>query len=194
MRRLILFGPSGLSALVAFLLWGEWVSGRASRRDVPEGDESTPRAVIVLGYRNRGGRANAVNRYRVRAGLRTMRTPGDVLILSGGPVAADVPEATLMAEYAVSRGYTGTVRVERESRSTEENIRNVMPFLTDEGAIAIVSNSLHAERARLLLRALRPELGARLIRADDHRFGEIPVIKAVAALRGLIDVRRRRRL
>ncbi|MGO4678920.1 hypothetical protein [Microbacterium sp. 2MCAF23] len=78
------------------------------------------------------------------------------------------------------------------SSSTEENIRSSIPLLEDAGEIAVVSNALHAERARGLLRAARPDLAARLVRADDYRFGEIPVIKAIAAALALVERRRSR--
>lgn len=48
-------------------------------------------AVVVLGYRNRGARANYINRYRVRAGLRSLdpATDDSVLVLCGGTVAGE---------------------------------------------------------------------------------------------------------
>ncbi|MBS1898236.1 YdcF family protein [uncultured Microbacterium sp.] len=169
------------AAGAAFLLWGEVVSARASRRGLATGRPGARRTVLVLGYGNRGARANAVNRFRVRAGLRTLRTEDDVLVFSGGAVRGAEPEAQILARYAAQRGFSGTTLVETASRTTEENIANSLPLLEDAVELAIVSNALHAERARGLLRAARPELAARLIRADDYRFGEITVIKAIAA-------------
>ena len=55
--------------------------GRAARADQGERIVALPRgqpaseAIVVLGYGNRGTRANAVNRYRVRAGLRALGYP-----------------------------------------------------------------------------------------------------------------------
>ena len=188
-----LIAAAATAAGAAFLLWGEAVSARASRRGVPEGRAGARRTVLVLGYGNRGTRANAVNRYRVRAGLRTLRAPEDVLLLSGGAVRGAEPEAEILARYAARRGFSGAALLETESRTTEENIRNVIPLLEDAVEVAIVSNALHAERARGLLRAVRPDLATRLIRADDYRFGEIPVIKAVAAALALRERRRGQR-
>lgn len=142
--------------------------------------------MLLLGYGNRGARANAVNRYRVRAALRTLRGTSDVLIASGGTVHSAVAESRILAAYAKTRGYRGRILLETQSRSTEENILRCIPLLDDAEAIAIVSNSLHAERARGLLRAHRPDLALRLIRADEYRFGEIPVIKAVSAALDLL--------
>jgi len=194
MRKSLLLTLSAGTAVAgtAFLLWGEIVSARVSAQGLRQGRPGARRAILVLGYGNRGPRANAVNRYRVRAGLRTLRSIDDVLIFTGGAVRGPEPEARILARYAVERGYPGRILLETESRSTEENIRNSIPLLEDAEEIAIVSNALHAERARGLLRARRPDLAARLIRADDYRFGEIPVIKAVSAALALLERRRSR--
>lgn len=190
MRKLQVLSPLvGAAFGAAFLLWGEIVSARASSRGVSEGRAGVRRAVLVLGFGNRTDRANAVNRYRVRAGLRTLRTPDDLLIMSGGAVRGPAPEARILADDAVQRGYSGRILLETESRSTWENIRNSIPLLEDAEEIAIVSNPLHAEKARGFLRRQRPDLGARLIRAEDYRFGEVPVIKAVAAALALRERR-----
>ena len=194
MRKSVLLVPAaaGAFATLAFLLWGEVVSERANRRGLEAGRAGARRTVLVLGFGNRGPRANAVNRYRVRAGLRTVRSADDLLIFSGGAVRGPEPEARILARYAVDKGYPGRILLETESRSTEENIRNTIPMLEDAEEIAIVSNALHAERARGLLRTRRPDLARRLIRADDYRFGEIPVIKAVSAALALLERNRSR--
>jgi hypothetical protein len=68
-----------------------------------------------------------------------------------------ISEAELTATYArASCGYTGVLITETESRTTWENIQNVIPLIADADRIKIVSNSLHAERARAHLREQRP--------------------------------------
>ncbi|MDQ4212740.1 YdcF family protein [Microbacterium capsulatum] len=191
-RNLRLLAMLPVAAAGAFLLWGEVISARASTRGLPEGRSGARRTVLVLGFGNRTDRANAVNRYRVRAALRTLRGTADVLIVSGGSVRGPVPEGQVLAAYARHRGFTGTLLIETESRSTAENIRNTIPLLEGAEEIAIVSNSLHAEKARGLLRRERADLAARLIRADEYRFGEVPVIKALAAAIALVERRRSR--
>ena len=244
-------------------------------------------AVVVLGFANRGARANFVNRYRVRAGLRSLEaagrqrakfrllesawlrgigfqrgvatrcesavprrpvrqssgaafasrsgrafadasvsgfahpsavsgaahTPGvsgiacasavagaahasaaaDVLVLCGGAVSGPVPEADVMEKYARARGYAGPIRMDRESRSTLQNIENAIPLIEDSDSIAIVSNSVHALKGRILLRRLRPDLADRLVRGADYRFGEQILVKPIAAVAGLADLRTLRR-
>jgi uncharacterized SAM-binding protein YcdF (DUF218 family) len=177
------------AVLVAGLLWGESEHWRSSRRGMGTrpGRRGTGEAVVVFGFRNRGTRANAINRWRVRAALRS-RQPHlgpSRLVLSGGPVGGTVPEAELMARYArVGRGYTGVLITELTSRTTRENVENVIPFIEDADRIKFVSNSVHAEQARLYLRQRRPDLAERLVPAADYRFGELTLIKPVLAAVG----------
>ena len=187
MRRLLVV----LIALMAGVAtWAEAVHWRASGRRLGSAAASPPglEAVIVLGFRNRGRRINYLNRYRVRAGLRSMRTDAaeGLLVLCGGSVAGDLPEAELMAQYARERrGFTGPLRLDRTSTTTRENIANAIPMVEHVDAITIVSNSLHAEEARAYLWMLRPDLAHRLQRGKEHRWGEIAVVKPLAAIIGL---------
>ena len=236
------------------------------------------KAVVVLGFANRGARANFVNRYRVRAGLRSLEAAGrqraklrslesdglrgigfqrgsatrcesavprrsvrqssgaalvsgsgrafadasvsgfahtstvsstahssavsdiarasaaaEVLVLCGGAVSGPVPEAEAMENYARARGYTGPIRLDRESRSTLQNIENAIPLIEDAASVAIVSNSVHALKGRILLRELRPDIADRLVRGADYRFGEQILVKPIAAVAGLADLRALRR-
>jgi uncharacterized SAM-binding protein YcdF (DUF218 family) len=190
---LLVIGLFGLSA------WGEVVHWRASRALVRAPWPARSEAVVVLGCRNRrGDRANALNRWRVRAALRSVdhTSPSSILVCSGGMTSStnSVSEAALLARYAVSeRGFAGTVRLDERSRSTWENVRNVIPFVEDVDQIKIVSNPLHGQKARLYLRHLRPDLAERLVRAADYRLGEAWPIKPLFALYGLRTLARARR-
>ena len=147
------------------MAWAEIVHRRASGRQLGgTAPSATTEAVVVLGYRNRGTRANYLNRYRVRAGLRS-QDPGaadSVLVLCGGGVASTVPEAELMARYARRRGYAGPIRLDRDSSTTWENIQNAIPLIEEADAIKIVSNSSRREGARVPLEdAAGPRRSAR---------------------------------
>lgn len=177
--------------LLALLGWGEVEHWRASRRRLGDPPPAADEVVVVLGYRNGGDRANAVNRWRVRAGLRSLAGPDSRLVLSGGPTSDGRPEADLMADYArETRGYRGPLTVETESRSTWQNIQNVMPLIEDAGRIKIVSHSLHAEKARAYLWRQRPDLAARLVRGRDYRLGEWILAKPALAVLGRRNLRR----
>jgi hypothetical protein len=152
-------------------------------------------AVVVLGFRNRGTRANYVNRWRVRAGIRSLSPDAaqSRLVLCGGPTASALAESMLMAAYARDvLHYTGELATETVSTSTCENIRGAIPLVENADRIKIVSNSLHAEKARAYLRRLRPDLAARLVPADDYRFGELLLLKPAMAVVGLRNLHRLR--
>lgn len=177
-----------LAVFGAILLWSDVVHWQSSRRGVARGMSTGLReAIVVLGFRNRGDRANYVNRYRVRAALRSRGADAteSVLVLCGGAASGDVPEAELMARHAAELGYTGPMVLDDQSRTTWENIVNAIPLIEGADVIKIVSNSLHAEKARGYLLTQRPDLAERLVRAEEHRFGELLLVKPVAAVYGL---------
>ncbi|WP_458689677.1 YdcF family protein [Nocardia tengchongensis] len=169
------------------ILWGEWENWRASRRLVGSATGPTE-AVVVLGYRNPDSNANAMNRWRVRAGLRSLDPSATVsrLVLCGGACAGTTAEATLMADYATgARGYRGTLVIEQQSRTTWENVAFAIPYLEDVDRIKIVSLPFHAERARHYLTQQRPDLAQRLVLGADYRFGEWMPLKPLLALYAL---------
>lgn len=170
----------GLGAVVGSALLGsEFLHWQASRRGYGAGPgaEGPREDVIVLGYRDPGPRAHLINRSRVRAGLRSQGPGRSRLVLTGGAVAGRIPEAELMAVYARECGYSGELITETDSRSTRENIVNVIGLVGDAGRIKIVSSSLHGLQARRELLRQRPDLARRLVPAGDYRFGELILIK-----------------
>ncbi|WP_433734116.1 ElyC/SanA/YdcF family protein [Nocardia sp. CA-129566] len=168
------------------LLWGEWENWRASRRLVGSATGGSE-AVVVLGYRNAGTRANIMNRWRVRAGLRSIDPNADStrLVLCGGACAGPHTEAALMAHYATAtRGYRGELVLEDQSRTTWENIGFAIPYLTNIDRIKIISLPLHAAKGRRYLAQQCPELASRLVRGAEYRFGEWIAAKPLMALHG----------
>lgn len=99
----------------ATLAWGEWLNWRWSRA-LTGNSGGDSEAVAVLGYRNPQATANFVNRWRVRAGIRSIaadRARGTRVIFSGGATSGGVAEAQLMADYAKSvLAFDGTVLLE----------------------------------------------------------------------------------
>ena len=178
---------------VSVLAWGEWQSWRWSHTLVGRPAGRTE-AIVVLGFRNRGDRANAVNRWRVRAALRSIDPSKDsCLVFSGGAVGSAVPEARIMAAYAAELGHTGPVVLEETSRTTWENVSHVVPLVEDVDTIKIVSQPSHALKARVYLRRQRPDLADRLAPARDHVLGEWLPAKPVLAVHGLLSLRSLRR-
>ncbi len=162
----------------------------------PTAGSGSDQIVVVLGYRNRGTKANGLNRFRAKAGLRSIdpAAGSPVVIFCGGSVAGAVPEARLLDDYARDElGFVGRSLLETESTSTWENIARATALIDEvilpESTICIVSNSHHAEKAREHLWQMRPDLGERLVRGADYRFGELPLVKPIAAARGLLALR-----
>lgn len=174
------------------LAWGEWLNWRWSRALVKDGAGATE-AVVVLGYRNPRVTANVINRWRVRAGIRSIaadRVRGTRVIFSGGAPSGGAAEARVMAAYATSvLAFDGTVVLEDRSGSTWENITNVIPLIEDVDHIKIVSQPAHALKARAYMRRQRPDLAEKLVRADDYRPGEWLIVKPLLALYGLWTLR-----
>ncbi|MEU6327980.1 YdcF family protein [Streptomyces sp. NPDC047049] len=192
MRRRTGLAMAGAAAAIA---WGEWWNWRWSRTLVGTSGGAAE-AVVVLGYRNPQATANFINRWRVRAGIRSLTADGaraTRVIFSGGAAGGVAAEAQLMADYATSvLGFDGTVLLEDQSGTTWENITNVIPLLEDVDRIKIVSQPAQALKARAYLRRQRPDLAKRLVRADDYRPGEWLVGKPLLALYGLWTLRRLR--
>ncbi|MFD9637377.1 YdcF family protein [Streptomyces violascens] len=180
------------TAGVAALAWGEWLNWRWSRALVGNSGGAVE-AVVVLGYRNPRTTPNFINRWRVRAGIRSAATDSardTRVIFSGGATSSRQAEAQLMADFAKSvLAFDGTVLLEDQSRTTWENIAHVIPLLEDVDRIKIVSQPAHALKARAYLRRQRPDLAERLVRADDYRPCEWILVKPLLALYGLWTLR-----
>ena len=173
--------------MAGVLAWGEWENWRASHRLVPAPRGGTE-AVVVLGFRNHGTRLNLVNRWRVRAGLRSMDNlaPQSRLVMCGGAARdGDPSEAALMAAYArTACGYAADIVLDEASRSTWENVSKMIPLVEDVDRIKIVSNTMHALKARAYLARQRPDLTHKLTRGSDYRLGEWFPLKPLLAAHG----------
>ncbi|MEL7976077.1 YdcF family protein [Isoptericola sp. F-RaC21] len=194
MRRGPIVALVCLTGTAATLAWSEWLNRRWSRTLVA--DAAGPsQAVVVLGFRNPGPAANAVNRWRVRAGLRSLDpTARTRLVLSGGATTSGRSEARVLADHATGvLGYGGPMLLEEESRSTWENVAKVLPLVEDADRITFVSQPAHALKARVYVARQRPDLVGRLTRGADHRWGEWLLFKPALAAYGLWTLRGVRR-
>lgn len=127
-------------------------------------EELSRRIVVVLGYADAGPSAGPVNRRRARAAVAALRT-GDLLICSGGAVLGARSEAEMLAECARGLGWRGDTWTETASRSTWENIGALGPLIEAAGGedpIILVSDPLHAAKARLIAKRRFPSLARRL--------------------------------
>ncbi|SEB35002.1 DUF218 domain-containing protein [Paramicrobacterium humi] len=139
-------------------------------------------AVVVLGFANRTPEINAINKWRVRSGIATaVLYQADLLVFSGGDPGGFC-EAEIMATYAQELGYRGPIETEAASQTTEENLQNTAHLMESADRIALVSNPLHAYRARKLLAHLRPDLARRLVRTREVRSGRWSILIPIGTL------------
>jgi len=198
MKALVLQQPGVaivLAAVSAVLGLAEWVTWEASRQVLPAGAGEAGRiepgeSVLVLGCP-----LPPLQRWRVRIATRSTEPTRARFVFSGGAVKTRIPEAQMMADYAVHelRVPVHNVVVEDQSTSTFENIVNSAPLMVDSPAIKIASNTMHALRARAILSEQSPELATRLVRARDYipfEWGVLHVL--MLAYDGYRYVRRRR--
>ena len=155
-------------------------------------------AVVVLGFADRGPRPNIVNRWRARIAVRTARgaaASGErvTIVCCGGAVKGETPEAELLAQAVRELGWDGSIRLDRSSTTTWQNIEQARMVVDDVDRIIICSNGLHATKAREYLRRQDPHLAALLAPADEYRLGEMTLVKPVFAAVGLWKLIRARR-
>lgn len=183
------------AALSMAFCWAEWRTWRASRDALPSGatdsrDITSGECVLVL-----GNPLPMLHRWRVRIAVRSTDPDRARFVFSGGAVRTTIPEARMMADYAVNElGVpAGNVVVEDQSRTTVENIRFTAPYLADSPVIKIASDTFHALRARQILRDESPALADRLVRARDYLPGEWGPLHTVLVFFECYRVRRARR-
>ncbi|MCX4098306.1 YdcF family protein [Nocardia sp. alder85J] len=198
--RAIPTGPLAVAAgLFTIVVGAEWLHRRASRRgpDGPgwadTGSDGTE-AVVVLGYPARhDGTPHPMQRWRCRIASRSMHRDG-IVVFTGGAVRRTRAEANVMARYA--RDVLGIpadrIVTETRARSTWQNIEFSIPLIEHADRIILVSDPMHAARARRYLRVQRPDLAARLAPAADYRPFEQWWLKVPTAAHELAAISRRR--
>lgn len=112
--------------------------------------------IVVLGSGIMGKKVTPLLAGRIDRGIALLKdNPKAVLILSGGQgPGEEIPEATAMAEYALSKGVDeARIRLERASTNTEENLMySSVLFPVPDGKTAVISTGYHVFRALLLAR------------------------------------------
>jgi uncharacterized SAM-binding protein YcdF (DUF218 family) len=183
---------SSASAVAA----SELLHWRASGWDLPAPVRGGRCALIVLGYpTKRSGELRAVQRWRVQMARRALDMLGAELVVFSGSASRGRPaEGDAMAAYAAALGVPKSlIATESRASTTWENVEFSMPLLENFGRLAFVSDPLHAARARRYLRAQRPELAERLVRAGEYRLLERWWLKVPAAAYELLELYRTRR-
>lgn len=195
-RRKHAAGGIALGTVVA-LAASEALHWRAARRFLPSVTNRTTGLgddlVLVLGFPSRANGLHPMQRWQIDIAVRSMDRSCGLLLVSGGSRKHGRCEADDMAAYARdSHGLPAErVLLERGARSTWENVEHCLPLLEAARTITVASSPLHAARGRGYVVAQRPGLAGRLRPADDHRWGERPVWKALTVAYQLLQLRPR---
>lgn len=139
------------SVVVGFVSVGvvaEVMHRRAAPLRVPDRGDT---AVVVLGYPSlHGGRPHPVQRWRVELAKKTIDRHGaHRVVLSGGQSRGGPTEASVMERLAVAVGIDPTtIILESESLDTWTNVQFSSALVTDSAVVVLVSDPVHAARAR----------------------------------------------
>lgn len=150
--------------LLAVLTTGCMIAG------IPEAPDDLERTVIILGSGvNEDGTPTTVMKSRIDAAMDYIQThPQAPIIASGGLYSTDrIAEAESICRYLIENGIPEQrIYTERDSSSTEENLRNSAALIQANGLstnIVLSTSEFHSYRAGLIAR--RNQLNTRAIPA-----------------------------
>ncbi len=116
----------------------------------------TPQTVVVLGCKVKGTKPSLMLTRRLKAAKTYLEEHSEVLcVVTGGQGSGeDISEGQAMKSWLVENGIAQErILVEKESRDTEENLRNTAEILKMHGLaneVVIVTDGFHEYRAGLL--------------------------------------------
>lgn len=143
-----IFAASTVAGVFSLGVLAELMHRRAAPRPAPNGKNPS---VVVLGYPSRpGGRPHPVQRWRIKVAKRTIERYGARrVVLSGGASRHGPTEAAVMAKLAKSVGIDPAITIlEPNSTSTWANVENSSRLVAGCDVVILVSDPIHAARAR----------------------------------------------
>jgi len=115
--------------------------------------------LIILGYKSTENAIHPLLKERLDTGMELfLSQPFQYILLTGGPVGSERPEAELMAEYLQEKGIPKEkILLETKAMDTIENILFTKEIAEGLGcsACTIISNSFHLRRIRHLAKEFR---------------------------------------
>lgn len=144
----------------------------ASRRGFgPSKGPGGAEAIIVLGCpSNPDGSLHPLQRWRVEIAARSLNPRTTTVVFTGTTATTGLSEAAVMAAHAPTRGIPEQLIVlEEQARSTWQNLLFSAPLVSECDVIRVVSDPMHAWRARQFLARQDPRLAARLAPTADYR-------------------------
>lgn len=139
----LLLGALGLAVVSTELAHAQAAS--------PNPQPGTKPVILMLGFHSRrNGAPHPVQRWRINLALRTAQAyQCDRLIISGGYTRGSQSEAGLLAELLAKEANPFVeIRLEERATTTWENVLFSRELLNSDETVVIVSDPLHAARAR----------------------------------------------
>lgn len=123
---------------------------------------------LVLGkkLRSDGSVSREFDRQLWKAGTYLLDDKNAILVISGGQTRKGYPSEAWVGSH--SKGLAGIsglrIVLEKESKTTSENIRFVLEMLRHEriGTLTVITGAAHLPRTKLLFKRLWPEICDRL--------------------------------
>ncbi len=144
------------SALGVSFLGAARAHAAATQTTVPPGDRV---AIVVLGYPSRrNGQPHPIQRWRAQLAVKSAESyDAELVVFTGGVDRSLRSEASVVAELAETMGLTSViVALEERSTDTWENVAAAAELVGSADVVVIVSDPLHAARARLYWLKQRP--------------------------------------
>jgi uncharacterized SAM-binding protein YcdF (DUF218 family) len=150
--------------------------------------------LVVLGLPGTNAAMRAVQRWRVAMALRARtRWQDATVVFTGGSRHGSTSEAGQMANLARQRGLSpDAIVLEEEARTTWENVSFAQPLTGDAELIVLVSDGLHAERARRYWMLQYPHSRSHVVVDPDYRFLDHLWLKTPSTLAQLWRLARNR--
>ncbi|MDA3038173.1 MAG: YdcF family protein [Actinomycetota bacterium] len=178
--------------MIALVVIGEvadWAGRRGPR--LPHDNAATAAAaVVVLSFGGDNPFARNVQRWRVSMALAAAaRHRSSTVVFTGGAGKGRTTEASQMAKEARRQGLAAaSIVLEERASSTWENVHLSAPLVSAAQPIVVVSDGLHARRARNYWAEQFPF--DTVIVDDRYRFGDHFWLKTPAAMAKLLRLGR----
>jgi uncharacterized SAM-binding protein YcdF (DUF218 family) len=159
----------GAVSLVAVAEIADWWA-RIDRTGTATAEGRT--TLVVLGLPGNNPAMRSVQRWRVAMALRARtRWKDATVVFTGGSRHGAASEASQMADVARQRGLSpDAIVLEEEARTTWENVSFSHRLTGDVDLVVLVSDGLHAERARRYWMLQHPQSSTRVIADLHYRF------------------------
>lgn len=159
---MILAVTAALFILVLVVVLSEIAHAKAATQNPSQAGNSI---VIILGFPSKqNGTPSLVQRWRCKLAIKAWKQhKPELLIFTGGDTGSGIPESKVMQDLTIKLGVPADrTHAESESENTWENVKFSIPLTSGYANVYIVSDPLHAARARKYWLKQAPEDSSRV--------------------------------